>query len=246
MIVEKKGYVIKDVKEDEYLVISYDFDYDTTEDVSKSDVFETLEDAEEYLEDNIEEEYLEDFKIVPIEITYWVDDDDEEEDVYELVVPNIQFAKVRKDAIIPSKTNGNVGYDIYACFPENQLKIEAHETKLVPTGIASIIPDGYAMILKDRGSTGSKGLSTACGVIDSSFRGEWFVAIHNENDFPVYIIKDTVEAPEGKCICYPYKKAITQAILIEDITATVEEIDKSVLEANVTDRGTGALGSSGK
>ena len=66
MIVEKKGYVIRDVKEDEYLVISYDFDYDTTEDVSKSDVFETEEDAEEYLEDNIEEEYLEDFEIVPI------------------------------------------------------------------------------------------------------------------------------------------------------------------------------------
>lgn len=158
----------------------------------------------------------------------------------------LQFIKLDENAIIPSKTKGNVGYDIYACFPENQIKIDPHETKLIPTKITSIIPGGYAMILKDRGSTGSKGLSTACGVIDSNFRGEWFVAIHNENDCPVYIIKDNVETPEGKCICYPYKKAITQAILIEDIDATVEEVSKDILEKNATDRGTGILGSSGK
>ena len=247
MIIEKNGYVIKDIRENEFIASSNDFSYDTTTEIDRAEFFENKEDAEMYIEEYIEEQYIPDFDIYYTEVTYWIDDDDEDEDdIYELINTKIQFAKMREDAIIPSKTIGNVGYDIYACFPENQMKIESHETKLIPTGIASIIPDGYAMILKDRGSTGSKGLSTACGVIDSNFRGEWFVAIHNENDFPVYIIKDNVEAPEGKCICYPYKKAITQAILIEDITATVEEIDKSVLEANVTDRGTGALGSSGK
>lgn len=247
MIIEKNGYVIKDIRENEFIASSNDFSYDTTTEIDRAEFFENKEDAEMYIEEYIEEQYIPDFDIYYTEVTYWIDDDDEDEDdTYELVVPKIQFAKMKEDAIIPSKTIGNVGYDIYACFPENQMKIEPHETKLIPTGIASIIPDGYAMILKDRGSTGSKGLSTACGVIDSNFRGEWFVAIHNENDFPVYIIKDNVEAPEGKCICYPYKKAITQAILIEDINAIVEEIDKSVLEVNVTDRGTGTLGSSGK
>lgn len=247
MIIEKNGYVIKDIRENEFIASSNDFSYDTTTEIDRAEFFENKEDAEMYIEEYIEEQYIPDFDIYYTEVTYWIDDDDEDEDdIYELINTKIQFAKMREDAIIPSKTIGNVGYDIYACFPENQMKIEPHETKLIPTGIASIIPDGYAMILKDRGSTGSKGLSTACGVIDSNFRGEWFVAIHNENDFPVYIIKDNVEAPEGKCICYPYKKAITQAILIEDINAIVEEIDKSVLEVNVTDRGTGTLGSSGK
>lgn len=247
MVIEKKGYVIKDIRENEFIASSNDFSYDTTTEIDRAEFFENKEDAEMYIEEYIEEQYIPDFDIYYTEVTYWIDDDDEDEDdIYELINTKIQFAKMREDAIIPSKTIGNVGYDIYACFPENQMKIEPHETKLIPTGIASIIPDGYAMILKDRGSTGSKGLSTACGVIDSNFRGEWFVAIHNENDFPVYIIKDNVEAPEGKCICYPYKKAITQAILIEDINAIVEEIDKSVLEVNVTDRGTGTLGSSGK
>lgn len=247
MVIEKKGYVIKDIRENEFIASSNDFSYDTTTEIDRAEFFEDKEDAEMYIEEYIEEQYIPDFDIYYTEVTYWIDDDDEDEDdIYELINTKIQFAKMKEDAIIPSKTIGNVGYDIYACFPENQMKIEPHETKLIPTGIASIIPDGYAMILKDRGSTGSKGLSTACGVIDSNFRGEWFVAIHNENDFPVYIIKDNVEAPEGKCICYPYKKAITQAILIEDINAIVEEIDKSVLEVNVTDRGTGTLGSSGK
>ena len=247
MIIEKNGYVIKDIRENEFIASSNDFSYDTTTEIDRAEFFENKEDAEMYIEEYIEEQYIPDFDIYYTEVTYWIDDDDEDEDdIYELINTKIQFAKMREDAIIPSKTIGNVGYDIYACFPDNQIKIEPHETKLIPTGIASIIPDGYAMILKDRGSTGSKGLSTACGVIDSNFRGEWFVAIHNENDFPVYIIKDNVEAPEGKCICYPYKKAITQAILIEDINAIVEEIDKSVLEVNVTDRGTGTLGSSGK
>ena len=247
MIIEKNGYVIKDIRENEFIASSNDFSYDTTTEIDRAEFFENKEDAEMYIEEYIEEQYIPDFDIYYTEVTYWIDDDDEDEDdIYELINTKIQFAKMREDAIIPSKTIGNVGYDIYACFPENQMKIESHETKLIPTGIASIIPDGYAMILKDRGSTGSKELSTACGVIDSNFRGEWFVAIHNENDFPVYIIKDNVEAPEGKCICYPYKKAITQAILIEDINAIVEEIDKSVLEVNVTDRGTGTLGSSGK
>ena len=247
MIIEKNGYVLRHEGDKAYFV-SVDDGLEMAREIQYAQIFDTMENVNNTLTEIGDCGFSDEFKVIPIEATYWLEDDneDEEDDIYELVVPKIKFAKMREDAIIPSKTIGNVGYDIYACFPDNQIKIEPHETKLIPTGIASIIPDGYAMILKDRGSTGSKGLSTACGVIDANFRGEWFVAIHNENDFPVYIIKDNVEAPEGKCICYPYKKAITQAILIEDINAIVEEIDKSVLEANVTDRGAGALGSSGK
>lgn len=246
MIEEIEGYVLKDITVDEYIT-DFNDDQTTVPEINLAKIFDSPEEAEAFLEDSIAEVYHNDFKIYPIEATFWLDDGKGEEyDRYELVAPKIQFAKMRDEAIIPSRTSGNVGYDIYACFPENQFKIGAHETKLIPTGIASIIPEGYAMIFKDRGSTGSKGLSTACGVIDSNFRGEWFVALHNENDFPVYIQKENVEQPEGDCLVYPYKKAITQAILIEDIPTIVEEIDKSVLEANVTDRGTGALGSSGK
>ena len=104
----------------------------------------------------------------------------------------IKFAKLREDVILPSKDDGNVGYDIYANFTDDYMLIRPHSTVMIPTGLESIIPNGFAIILKDRGSTGSKGISTACGVIDSSFRGEWFVALHNENDIPVFILKDNV------------------------------------------------------
>lgn len=168
----------------------------------------------------------------------------------------IKFAKLREDVILPSKDNGNVGYDIYANFTDDYMLIRPHSTVMIPTGLESIIPNGFAIILKDRGSTGSKGISTACGVIDSSFRGEWFVALHNENNIPVFIVKDNVteetlnndfpEYSSSEKILYPYKKAITQGILIEDVPATIIEVDTDTIDSNVTARGKGITGSSGK
>lgn len=169
----------------------------------------------------------------------------------------IKFAKVNENAKIPSREKGNVGYDIYACFNEEAICIEPHTTKMIPTGLSSIIPDGYAIILKDRGSTGSKGIPTACGVIDSNFRGEWFVALHNDTNNNIIIHKKDISKerivelfPFVSCnpetIYYPYEKAITQAILIADIDSEIEEIDNETVENDKTNRGKGIIGSSGK
>ena len=43
------------------------------------------------------------------------------------------------------------------------MKIEPHETVLVPTGIASAFSSDYVAIIKERGSTGSKGIGQRCG-----------------------------------------------------------------------------------
>ena len=40
----------------------------------------------------------------------------------------IKFAKVRPEAIIPTKEDENAGYDIYACFSEDNLTIQPLET----------------------------------------------------------------------------------------------------------------------
>ena len=115
MIIEKNGYVIKDIRENEFIASSNDFSYDTTTEIDRAEFFENKEDAEMYIEEYIEEQYIPDFDIYYTEVTYWIDDDDEDEDdIYELINTKIQFAKMREDAIIPSKTIGNVGYDIYA------------------------------------------------------------------------------------------------------------------------------------
>lgn len=77
------------------------------------------------------------------------------------------FAKLKPNATIPSKHYQDAGYDIYACFDEEQLTILPGETKMIPTGIASAFSSKYYAQLEERGSTGTKGMSQRCGVIDS-------------------------------------------------------------------------------
>ena len=76
----------------------------------------------------------------------------------ELKENDLVFAKVRPDAIIPTKDNENAGYDIYANFEEDYIIIPPHKTTLISTGIASAISDKYYLQVHERGSTGSKGI----------------------------------------------------------------------------------------
>ena len=99
------------------------------------------------------------------------------------------FAKVRPEAIIPTKEKENAGYDIYACFDEDYMIIPPHSTKLISTGIASCVSDNYYLQVHERGSTGSKGMKYSAGVIDSSYRGEIFIALTNTNDVDIIISK---------------------------------------------------------
>lgn len=107
----------------------------------------------------------------------------------ELKTNDLMFAKVKPNAIIPTKEKENAGYDIYACFDEDFIVIPAHETRLIPTGIAAAVSDEYYLQVHERGSTGSKGMKYGAGVVDSSYRGEIFVCINNVNDEHIIISK---------------------------------------------------------
>lgn len=167
---------------------------------------------------------------------------------------NVKFAKVRPDAIIPSKRDEDMGFDIYACFDEDYIVINPHETKLIPTGIASACDPGYGFILFERGSTGSKGIARRCGIIDSGYRNEWFVGLTNTTNKVMFISKlseqDTYAAyyddvmPES--FVYPYSKAIVQALVSLVPKIYREEISYDDLKAIPSERGMGALGSSNK
>ena len=106
---------------------------------------------------------------------------------------DLLFAKVRPDAIIPTKDLENAGYDIYACFEEDYMVIPSHSTKLIPTGIASAMSDKYYLQVQERGSTGVKGMKYGAGVIDSGYRGEIFMCINNVNKRPIIISKLSLE-----------------------------------------------------
>ena len=165
----------------------------------------------------------------------------------------VKFAKVRPTAKIPTKRTEDAGYDIYADFEEPFILINPHETVLIPTGIASACDTDFCFVLKERGSTGTKGIAQRCGIIDSGYRDEWFVPITNTTDDYIMIAKsDDVNAdvfgsiPMKIIILHPYEKAICQALVIPVPNTTVEEITYDELKGIASERGTGALGSSGK
>lgn len=157
---------------------------------------------------------------------------------------DLAFAKVKPNAIIPTKDDENAGYDIYACFDEDYMIIPPHCTKLIPTGIASAMTEKYYLNVAERGSTGSKGIKYSAGIIDSSYRGEIFIALSNVNDMPVIISKSNVL--QDGTIIYPYSKAIAQLIVHEVPKMNVKEITYEELKEIPSKRGVGKLGSSNK
>lgn len=166
----------------------------------------------------------------------------------------VKFAKVKEGAVVPSKRDEDMGFDIYACFDEDYIVINPHETKLIPTGIASACDPEYGFLLKERGSTGSKGIALRCGVIDSGYRAQWFVGLNNTTDKVLFISKLSEEETYTKyysdiilpSFVYPYSKAIAQALVIPIPHTTIEEISYEDLCAIESERGMGALGSSNK
>ena len=163
----------------------------------------------------------------------------------------ILFAKMDKGATIPSKRDEDAGYDIYACFDDDYRVIMPHETAMIPTGIASAFDKCWYVQLQERGSTGSKGMKYGAGVIDSGYRGEWWIPITNTNTIPVIISKlperDTKRMLGMKdCIVYPYSKAIAQFLILPVPIMRVKETTMYDLLLNNSVRGTDCLGSSNK
>ena len=127
---------------------------------------------------------------------------------------------------------GDAGYDIYPySTTDEKIIINPQETILIPTSIKTIFSPDYVAILKERGSMGAKGLGLRAGVIDSSYRGEWFVAITNHNNEPATI-------PMDKAICQVVFERVNE---LNIISVSEDEITK-----DKTERGDGRLGSSGK
>lgn len=160
----------------------------------------------------------------------------------------VQISKLRPEAKIPNKRDEDAGFDLYPCFDEDYIIILPHKTKLIPTGLATAFSSDYVMLLRERGSTGAKGMALRSGVVDSGYRGEIFVGITNTNDFPIVVLKNMEDKSWEKhhYIIYPYEKAIAQAIFIEPPKVQFEEIDYDDLMKIESERGIGKLGSSKK
>ena len=91
------------------------------------------------------------------------------------------------------------------------MEIKPLHTRLVPLGVATAFDASYVMILKERGSTGTKGIAQRSGVIDSGYRGEYMAPVTNVNDKPICIIKEAAleswsEQKKEEYIIYPYER----------------------------------------
>ncbi len=100
---------------------------------------------------------------------------------------NINIKRINNRAKIPTRgSEYSAGADLYACLDEGieELNIKPGETVMIHTGIAAEIPVGYAGLIYARsGLAAKKGLAPAnkVGVVDSDYRGEFMVALHNHS-----------------------------------------------------------------
>lgn len=100
-------------------------------------------------------------------------------------VVKIWFKKLDEKAVAPQYgTEFSAGADLHACM-DGAVVIEPHETQFIHTGLAMEIPEGCVGLIYARsGLACKKGLAPAnkVGVIDSDYRGEIMVALHNHSE----------------------------------------------------------------
>ena len=159
----------------------------------------------------------------------------------------IKFARLRPNAVIPSKRDEDSDYDLYACFDEEGFVIPPLCTAFIPTGIVSAFPPNLGVKIEERGSNAKWCGITQAGVIDSGYRGEWFVAMYNGNSVPVHISKAVSEVERrADAVFVPYSKAVCQFNVREIISPEIKTVSVEEIMAAPSERGAGRLGSSGK
>ena len=158
----------------------------------------------------------------------------------------ILWHKLTPDAIIPTKRTEDAGFDIYTT--ETDVFLQPHEKHLFKTGLAYWIDKEHWLMGADRGSTGSRGLHLHCGICDQGYRGEIFVCICNDNDFPVHFSSSAASiSMKDHVLEYPTAKAIAQLIPIPLLPVESAEAGEEWEElCHDSERGATKLGASGK
>lgn len=141
----------------------------------------------------------------------------------------INYIILKEDAKCPCYgTDFAAGADLYSA--DEDTTVKPGETAFIHTGLALEIPEGLVGLIYARSGLACKqGLAPAnkVGVIDSDYRGEIIVALHNHSDKEVNVAKHD---------------RIAQIVFAPYFFAEFNEADS--LEE--TDRGAGGFGSTGR
>lgn len=140
----------------------------------------------------------------------------------------MKVKRLYEEALLPTKaTEGSAAFDLYAY---TEAPLDPCETFKYKTGIALEIPEGSVGLIFPRSGLSTKfgiRLSNCVGVIDSDYRGEIIVALHNDGDESYMINRGD---------------RIAQLMIVDIPKIEIEE----VTELSDTKRGIGGFGSSGK
>ncbi len=142
----------------------------------------------------------------------------------------VRIKRLNDKAVIPVYgSEYAAGADLFACTDGEKVEIAPSETKFIHTGIALEVPVGYAGLIYARsGAACKRGLAPAnkVGVVDSDYRGEVMVALHNHST-----VTQSIEDGER----------IAQMVIAPYLTAEFIEVN----ELDDTERGEGGFGSTG-
>ncbi len=139
----------------------------------------------------------------------------------------VAVMKLHGSARLPRyATSGAAGMDLHACL-EEAMELLPGEIVAVPTGLAVAIPSGWVGLVRDRSGLAMTGVHTLAGVIDSDYRGEVKIALHNAASSPRTI--------------QPGDRIAQMLILPSPQVALVE-----TAELPATNRGAGGFGSTGR
>lgn len=141
----------------------------------------------------------------------------------------ISVMKLKENAKLPTYGSAEAaGADLYACV-DAPVTVGPGETVWVPTGIALEVPRGCAGLIYARSGLACKrGLAPAnkVGVIDSDYRGEVVVVLHNHGK------QEQVIEPGER---------IAQLLITPVWTPAYREVS----QLSSSERGTGGFGSTG-
>lgn len=143
----------------------------------------------------------------------------------------IQIKRLRPEAILPTRGSAQAaGYDLYACLGGGEVVLQPGETRRISLGYALALPEGYfGAVFARSGLSTKQGLRPAncVGVVDSDYRGENMVPIHNDSGAPQTI---------------RHGDRIAQMVVMPYLRVEFQEVDA----LDETERGEGGFGSTGR
>lgn len=144
----------------------------------------------------------------------------------------VQIKKLRENAVLPVRGSAfAAGYDLCACLEGDEtVIIPPHHTLKIGTGLAFVLPEGtFGAVFARSGLASKQDLRPAncVGVVDSDYRGECFIALHNDG-----MQERTIR----------HGDRIAQLVLLPFLPMEFEEVDA----LSETARGEGGFGSTGR